>query len=171
MKVKRFEVLAFLVVLILGVTLIIGCAGRAIETPTTSHFEANGVSFDYPSAWKILKSDDPVRIAYLGEAGTNTNLQVTKETVTGFTLKTYHDNFAIALMEGNPISGRSLTVAGLDAYEGVFNMKKDTKDFRIRHISIAKDGIFYMIVFSTPPASFDKVDKDFDTVINSFKVQ
>lgn len=171
MKVKRLGVLASLGVLILGVTLIMGCAGGAKETPTTSHFEASGISFDYPSAWKILKSDDPIRIAFLGEVSTNTNLQVFKETVTGFTLKTYHDNFAIQLMVGGPISGNSLTVAGLDAYEGVWNMRKDTTDFRIRHISLAKDGIFYTIFFSTTPASFDKVNKDFDTVINSFKFQ
>ncbi len=171
MKVKRLGVLAFLGALILGGTLIMGCAGGAKETPTTSHFEANGISFDYPSAWKILKSDDPIRIAYLSEASTNTILQVTQEAVTGFTLKTYHDNFAIALMVGNPISGRPLTVAGLDAYEGVFNTKSGTTDFRIRQISLAKDGIFYMLIFSTPPASFDKVNKDFDTVINSFKFQ
>jgi hypothetical protein len=171
MKVKRLGVLASLGVLILGVTLIMGCAGGAKEAPTTSHFEASGISFDYPSAWKILKSDDPIRIAFLGEVSTNTNLQVFKETVTGFTLKSYHDNFAIALMVGGPISGNPLTVAGLDAYEGVWNMRKDTTDFRIRQISLAEDGIFYTIFFSTTPASFDKVNKDFDTVINSFKFQ
>ena len=172
MKVKRLGVLAFLVLLIIGATVVAGCAGGgAKETPTASHFEVNGISFDYPSTWKTLKSDDPMRIAYLSEVSTNTMLQVIKETVTGFTLKTYHDNYAIQLMVGNPISGRSLTVAGLDAYEGVWNMKQGTTDYRVRQISIAKDGVFYMIFCSTAPSSFDKVNKDFDTVINSFKVQ
>jgi hypothetical protein len=172
MKVKRLRALACLGVLILGVTLIIGCAGGATETPTTNHFEASGISFDYPSTWKTLTSDDPVRIAYFSEVETSTIVQVIKQDMpTGFTLKTYHDNFVIALMVGEPISGNSLTVSGVNAYETVFNGNSENLDVRWRLVSLEKDGTVYDIAFAVAPESFDTVNKDFDTVINSFEVQ
>jgi hypothetical protein len=173
MKVKRLRVLACLGVLILGATLIIGCAGGAVQAPpTTSHFAASGVSFDYPSTWKTLKSDEPARIAYFSEVGTGTVVQVITEALpSGFTLKTYHDNMAISMMVGEPISGNPLTVAGVDAYEIVFNTKAGNQDLRMRLVSLEKDGMAYDIAFATAPSSFDKVRKDFDTVIDSFQVQ
>ena len=178
MKTKGLRALACLGVLILGAALIMGCGGGATQapeaptTPTTSHFAAGGISFDYPSAWKILKSDDPTRIAYLSEVGTNTVVQVvTEELPDGFTLKTYHDNLAIQLMVGEPISGNPLTVSGVTAYETVCNGEVENQDVRWRIVSLEKDGTVYDIVFSTAPDSFSKVNDDFDTVIDSFQVQ
>jgi len=172
MKIKRAGVLAFLGMLMLGATLIIGCAGGGgTETPATSHFETGGISFDYPSTWRVLQSDDPMRVAYLSEVSTNTTLQVIKEAPPGFTLKTYHDNMVIAMMVGDPISGRPVNVGGLSGYETVFNAKINNIDYRLRLISVEKDGIFYDIVCATSPAYFDEVNEDFNTVVNSFEVQ
>jgi hypothetical protein len=172
MKVKRLGALACLGVLIVGVSLIIGCAGGATETPTTNHFEASGVSFDYPSTWKTLTSTDTARIAYLSEEETGIVVQVIKQDMpTGYTLKTYHDTFVMTLMEGQPISGNPLTVSGVDAYETVFNGAVDNRDFRWRVVSLEKDGTVYDIAFAVAPESFDEVNSDFDTVINSFEVQ
>ncbi len=172
MKVKRLRALACLGVLILGATLIIGCAGGATQAPTTNHFAAGGVSFDYPSTWKTLTSDDPARIAYFSEIKTSTVVQVIKENLpTGFTLETYHDNMAISMMVGEPISGNPLTVAGVPAYETVFNTKAGNQDVRLRLVSLEKDGMAYDIAFAVAPASFDKVKGGFDTVINSFQIQ
>lgn len=172
MKAKRLRVLACLGVLILGVSMIIGCAGGGTQAPPTSHFAAGGISFDYPSTWKTLESDDPARLAYFSEVETGTVVQVITEALpSGFTLKTYHDNMVIPLMEGQPISGNPLTVAGVDAYETVFNAKIGNQDFQMRLLSLEKDGMAYDIAFATAPSSFDKVKKDFDTVVNSFQVQ
>lgn len=172
MKVKRLRALACLGALLLGVTLIIGCATGAEETPITNHFEASGISFDYPSTWRTLKSDDPTRIAYSSEVTTNTVVQVMKNDMPiGFSLKTYHDNVVLSLMVGQPIWGRPLNVTGVTAYETVFNAKVGEQDMRFRLVSLEKAGKVYDIAFSTAPASFDKVNKDFDTVINSFNVQ
>ena len=172
MKVNRLRALACLGVLILGAALIIGCAGGAVEAPPTSHFEAGGVSFDYPSTWKTLASDDPSRIAYFSEAATGTVVQVMKNDMPAdFTLKTYHDNMAISLMEGQPIWGKSLTVAGVAAYETGFNTSIDNQDWQMRLVSFEKGGKVYDIAFATVPASFDEANEDFDTVINSFEVQ
>ena len=78
-----------------------GCGGGVIETPMmASHFAESGIAFDYPGDWKVLKSDDPTRIAYLSELDTSTTVQVIKEATSGFELKTYHDNMAMALMIG-----------------------------------------------------------------------
>jgi hypothetical protein len=172
MKVKRLRALACLGVLILGVTLITGCAGGATETPTTNHFEASGISFDYPSTWKTLTSDDPTRIAYFSEVETNTIVQVIKQDMpTGFTLKTYHDNVVTSIMVGQPISGNPLTVSGVNAYETVFDAQSVNQDMRFRWVSLEKDGTVYDIAFAVAPESFDEVNSDFDTVINSFEVQ
>lgn len=170
MKAKRLRVLACLGVLILGATLILGCGGT--QAPSISHFAENGISFDYPSTWDKLTSSDPSRIAYLSELETGTVVQViTEELPGGFTLKDYHDNLAIQLMEGEPIWGKSLPVAGVTAYETVCNGKVDNQDVRWRVVSLEKDGTVYNIVFSTEPESFNEVNDGFDTVIDSFQVQ
>jgi sortase A len=172
MKTKRLRMLACLGVLILGVSLIIGCGGGGAQAPTTAHFAAGGVSFDYPSTWDKLKSDDPARIAYFSEVETGTIVQVITEALpSGFTLKTYHDNLVIQLMVGEPIWGKPLTVAGVKAYETGFNAKIDNQDLRMRAVSLEKDGTVYDIVLSTEPDSFNEVNDDFDTVIDSFQVQ
>lgn len=118
-----------------------------------------------------MKSDAPSHIAFLSGIEASTTIQVIKEDKGDYQLKTYRDNLAISLMTGEPISGRPLTVAGLSAYETVFDFKKDTTSFRMRLISFEKGDYFYDIVFSTAPGSFDKVDKDFDMVVNSFEVE
>jgi hypothetical protein len=171
MRVKRLMALACLGVLIVGISLIIGCGG-GVETPTTNHFEASGISFDYPSTWKTETSDDPVRLAFFSEKETGTIVQVIEEDMpSGYTLKTYHDEFVLALMEGQPISGNHLTVSGLDAYETVFNGAVGEQDFRWRVVSLEEDGTVYSIAFAVVPESFDEVNSDFDTVVNSFTVQ
>jgi hypothetical protein len=78
---------------------------------------------------------------------------------------------AIQLMEGQPIWGNPLTVAGVPAYETGFNTKIDNQDWQMRLVSFEKDGKVYDIAFSSAPESFDEVNDDFDTVINSFEVQ
>jgi hypothetical protein len=171
MKVKRLRALACLGVLIVGISLIIGCGGGA-ETTTTSHFEASGISFDYPSTWKIETSHDAARIAYFSEMETGTIVQVIKqETPTGFDLKTYHDAFVLTLMEGQAISGNSLTVSGVDAYETVFEGPINEQEFRWRLVSLEKDGAIYDIAFAVLPESFDEVNSGFDIVVNSFTIQ
>jgi hypothetical protein len=172
MKTKRAIILVITGILMLGITFIIGCTGEeGTETPATSHFEASGISFDYPSNWKVLQSDDPIRLAYLSEVDTYTTLQVIKESPPGFTLKTYHDNLVIALMVGEPISGIPVNVGGLSGYETIFNAKVDNIDYRVRLICLEKDGAFYSIFGFTSPAHFDEVNKGFDTIINSFEIQ
>jgi hypothetical protein len=166
MRVKSLRALACLGVLILGVTLAIGCTGA------TKHFEESGISFDYSSTWKVEESDDPARIAYLSEVETSTIVQVMKSDLpAGFALKDWHDSMAMALMTGQPISGNPLTVAGVAAYETVFDAQSGNQDIRFRWVSLEKDGVVYDIAFATVPESFDTVNKDFDTVINSFQVQ
>jgi hypothetical protein len=50
MKTKIVRALVCLAVLIIGITLLIGCGGGK-ETTSASHFEASEISFDYPSTW------------------------------------------------------------------------------------------------------------------------
>jgi hypothetical protein len=172
MKAKRLRALACLGVLILGIALIMGCGNGGAETPTTSHFAASGISFDYPSTWDTLTSDEPSRIAYFSEVETGTVVQVFETDMpTDFTLKTYHDNMAKSLMEGEPLWGNPLTVAGVDAYETVFNAKVGNQDLRMRLVSLEKAGMVYDIAFSSAPESFDEVSDNFDIVVNSFQVQ
>ena len=171
MKTKRSRALACLGVLILGIVLIMGCGGGVV-TPTTEHFAESGISFDYPGTWDKLPPVDPARLAYFSELETGTVVQViTGALPSGYTLKDYHDTLVLQLMEGEPISEKSLTVSGVPASETVFNGKSDNKDWRWRVVSLEKDGTIYSIVFATAPASFDEVNEGFDTVVNSFQVQ
>lgn len=180
MKTATIKALICLVILIIGGTLIMGCGGGTKETttttptttktPPTSHFAESGIAFDYSTGWKVLKSDDPSRIAFLMGPDASTTIQVIKNATGGFELKTYHDNLVTALMTGEPISGNPVTVAGLNAYETVFSFKQNNAEFQMRLTTLEKGGYFYNIVFSTSPTSYDKINKDFNTVVSSFEI-
>ena len=178
MKTVTIKALICLVILLIGGTLVLGCGSGTketttiptITTPKVTHFAESGIAFYYNSNWKVLKSDDPTRIAFLMGSDTSTTIQVIKNATSGYELKTYHDNLATALMTGEPISGRPLTVAGLNAYETVFSFKQNNAEFKMRLVSLEKGDYFYNIVFSTAPTSYDKIYKDFETVVNGFEV-
>jgi hypothetical protein len=171
MSPRIFRILACLAILITGALLITGCASPQEEV-TTKHFEADGFSFDYPGTWSALESYDPDLIAYLGEAGTDTAVKVYAGAMPSFiTLKTYYDELVLSLMVGQPISGRSLAVAGATGYETVFRTKVGTQDIQMRLVSFEKEGMVCDIYFSAAPASFDQVRGDFDVVVNSLSVQ
>lgn len=169
MKKITVKVLMCLVILLIGGTLVIGC-GKGTAKTSTSHFAANGIAFDYNSKWTTVTSDDPSRIALLMGTETTTTIQVIKYETGGLDLKTYQDELAKTLMTGNPISGNSLTVAGMSAYETVIKFMSNNVEFRMRIISLEKGGYFYSIVFSTDPKLYDTLNKDFNTIVNSFAI-
>lgn len=61
-------------------------------------------------------------------------------------------------------------MAGLSAYETVFNFTKDTTNYRMRMVTVENNNFFYSTFFSTDPASYDKLNQDFDTVVSSFAI-
>jgi predicted Zn-dependent protease len=166
---KRLRALACLGVLILGVTLIIGCGNGGAETPTTKHFTENGISFDYPKTWGSGNSSNPNAIAALVSPTTEVFVVVLKETLpSGYTLKRYNDETVNSL---NPtqqtISETSPTVAGVPACDSVFK----TDDSQMRIVILEKNDNVYVIICSAPVAAFDNAQTSFNTVINSFQVQ
>ena len=166
MNVKVRRMLAFLGVLAAGALLLTGC-GR--EEVATKHFETEGISFDYPATWSELF--DPFSIAYFGESGTDTAVKVFLRVLpSGLTLKVYHDDLVLGLMVGEPISGRSLGVAGAVGYETVFNTRVDEREVRMRLVSFAVEDAVFDIYFTAAPASFNNAQRDFDIIINTFEV-
>ncbi len=153
-------------ILIAAALLVTGCAGEEIAT---RHFETDGISFDYPATWE--ERLDPFSIVYYGEPGTDTTVKVYLRAIPGvITLKTYHDELALSLMVGEPISGRSLGVAGAIGYETIFNTGIDERDVRMRLVSFAMEDVVFDIYFTASPSAFDNARRYFDIVINSLVV-
>jgi len=163
MKVKRLRALACLGALILGATLIIGCAGGEVK-----HFAENGISFDYPKTWGPGNSSNPNAIAALVSPSTGVFVVVLKETLpSGYTLKQFNDETVMSMNPTQMISGTFPTVAGVEACDSVFK----TDDSQMRIVILEKNGNIYVIICSAPVAAFDNAQTSFNTVINSFQVQ
>jgi hypothetical protein len=137
-------------------------------------YQASGISFNYSDNWQSKDTktfNDPSLIAYFSEAGTGAFVQVSVQDLGSDTspegLQTYQKSWVDAVIVGQPISERSLNVAGVFAREAIFN----DNNAKWRVVSLVKGNKIYDISFSVTPASFDKVSKEFDTLINSFNFE
>ena len=174
----KLGMLAFLPVLIIGCFLIVGCGGSKEQiassstnqvtssTSTAKHYAENGISFDYPNTWGTGNSNSPNAIAAL-VSQTGAFLVVTKEAMpSGYTLKIYNDQTVMNMNPTQMMSGTFPTVAGLSACESVFK----TTDAQVRTVILEKDNVAYVIICSSPVATFENAQTSFNMVINSFKV-
>jgi hypothetical protein len=140
----------------------------------TRNYSANKISFDYPSTWQnkdVREFKDPSLLASFSDPATGAMIQIAGTNMpfvpSQQELKSYHDSWVNAVIVGQPISSGRPTVAGAPAYETTFN----DKTARWRVVCLSKGSMIYDISLSSAPASFDKVNKDFNILLNSFRVQ
>ena len=171
MKGEGLSALVCLGVLILGVTLIAGCAGGAKETenPTTKHYTGDTISFDYPGNWVTTSpSSQYAIVTFIDPQAETVSVTVEKRAIpSGYTLKIFNDELGFGMKPTQMITGSFPTVAGVSACDSVF--KIDDSQFRM--VNLEKDGNMYTILCNAPAATFDNAQTSFNMIINSFNFQ
>ncbi|MBU4534719.1 MAG: hypothetical protein KKF16_02545 [Euryarchaeota archaeon] len=182
---KYFSILT---IILLGV-FAAGCvdSGEEGTSQTTDipsqTFSGSGISFEYPEAWPSdLESETPNSLVVVGDPesqdanGSITTLVAIQSTTlpSGQTLKeTFDATYSTAESNTNfeSISQRSLTLNGVEAYENIHRINVNGVQKQERAVWLEKNGTIYVILCGALPADFDAQQKNFDLIINSFKIQ
>jgi len=169
MKTRGLGASIYLAVMIIGMIVLTGCAGGGKETPSANHFEAGGVSFDYPGTWETVSPSSQYAIVTIADSQVKTIwIAVEKRAIpAGYTLKGFNDELVIGMKPAQVISGTFPTIAGVTACETVFK----TDDSQVKVVNLEKDGNMYTILCSAPATAFANAQTSFNKVINSFKFQ
>jgi hypothetical protein len=177
---KKNMVLLFLV--LVATTFASGCT---IDTGNEV-YNANGVTFDYPSGWDNLStnqvsigtSDAAPVIASVADPDSIKNnvyktLVVVQKTPTDLTLTTVASETKTSLTEQGVeiVSERNLTVSGVPATELVYTITVSGEAKKERMVILVKDNVVYSIVCSTTLADYTSQQSNFDLIINSFQVK
>jgi len=77
------------------------------------------------------------------------------------------------IVDGKKVSSNTITIDGSKAYNDIFrsNSDDDSVAMKFERIYFVKNGKTYLITFSAANKDFYKEKQNFDTVLNSFKVQ
>ena len=147
----------------------------------TKHYDANGISFNYPSSWEahaiydlpgaqvgLADSGQVEVIIYKKNISSNSGLEnVYNQSLTNHTrtLEKYCYK---------QISSENITVDGVPAYETVYQIGCNNTQTRkkIREVWLEKNGYAYIISCTAiPPEIYPEKNNGFNMIINSFHVK
>jgi len=146
------------------------------------NYAANGISFKYPIDWEEGNKTGQYLIAYVKDPKLNSSdgkpgavVEVMKRTSNGVPLERFYEDVKA---EGSNVPGYGVmsdtttTIDNMTAYEftAVAMDTNITEQFKIALIE--KNGFIYMIACGTrAPTYLSDEEKNFDMIMNSFKVQ
>nr|WP_319373372.1 PsbP-related protein [uncultured Methanobacterium sp.] len=178
------EKIGIIIVIILIISLIAynftKTGGIEQNTPVnTSFFSANGVSFEYPSSWRITteKQDDDTFIVGLKDDSSlfkmpPFQLQITPNYgISEEGLKKQLEN-TVPSDGWSKVSNSTIIIDGKTAYLEVFNVKSiwpPVWDDKLEIITLANNNSTYTILLEAPQDQFNK--EHFDILLNSFKIE
>ncbi|MBI5679973.1 MAG: hypothetical protein HZC47_03640 [Methanobacterium sp.] len=173
---------AFFVIAILA--LVIFASGCTTGGNNTSTYSGNGVSFNYPGGWQQLQTSSQSTLVSVGDpksidnatGSINTLAAIQKAALpSGTTLKQVYDNtyaqFVAQDSTFKTISDTTTTVDGATAYVNIHTVDVKGVQKKEKAVWFEKNGSAYVILCGSLPADFDSQQANFDTIINSFKVQ
>lgn len=175
---KRSIVLLFLV--LVATTLASGC------TSGNEVFNANGVTFNYPSGWDNLSTNQvsigttdaaPVIASVADPDSIQNNVYKTlvavQKTPANLTIDTVTSETKTSLIDQGVqiVSERNLTVSGVPATEIVYTITVSGEAKKERMILMVKDNVAYSIVCSTTTSDYNSQQSNFDLIINSFQIK
>lgn len=145
-------------------------------------YSANGISFNYTENWELVNKTGKYVIVYLKDPTANETdgkpgavVEISKKASEGIPLEKFYDEVKIGA-SGVPgyqqLSDRKTEVDNRTAYEFVANGIDNGVEEQFRVVLFEKGGYIYMISCGTrAPTYLSNKNRDFDTIINSFKVQ
>ncbi len=142
-----------------------------------STFSAYGVNFNYPSGWMAV-ADNQTRsnsISVINDSsfnGVQFNLQIMNNN--GLSEKGVIKQLENTKTPGwKKISHSTLTIDGKKAYKDVFIYKNgdSTQNMRFEQVYFVKNGKTYIMLIQAPDNDFENERSNFNTILNSLKVQ
>ncbi|MCE5213645.1 MAG: hypothetical protein LLF83_02865 [Methanobacterium sp.] len=164
-----------IILIIISVIVLSGCV-------SSKHYDNKGISFDYPSNWNTSQHifDLPGAMVIVYESS-QADVKIFKYDIpSGSSLEeAYHESITnhSSRFQGycyQQVSNRTITVAGVQAYEIVFQIGCNSTQTRqkIREIWLEKNGTIFTIICTViPPEDFTTKDVAFNQIINSFQVK
>jgi hypothetical protein len=150
---------------IMGLLFVTGCL-----TPLSEHFSGGGVSFNYPSSWRVSTPGNQSAIATISDPEeTSISVIVAKQNAqAGYSAQQIQDNLVNAMSPTRIVTATSAcSIIGTPAYETYFI----SQDLEVRLTSVLSGGLVYTITSSAIPDVFIKNQTNFDIVVNSFQIQ
>jgi len=174
--------LFFAVIVILSLVILTsGCVNND-SFNTTQTYSGNGISFTYNGTWEVANTTSPNAVVAVGDPKTvdaQKNpytfvlIQKPNETQNNDLDQTYNQNYATLFNNSSNqhVSEANITVNNNRALENIYLTNSSGMQMQMRAVWLTQKGVIYVILCGTIPANFDKEQKNFDLVINSFKVQ
>lgn len=122
--------------------------------------------FSFPQEWKVQNT--PAQVILASENGrAAVVLQAEK---TSENLQTYADKATSQIENGQLVDKKSYTINGLTSYHEVYDVaQQDKEDLRTRLSFVKKNGFIYTFVALSTKSDFDHYDRDFQSIVGSFK--
>ncbi|MGB9938108.1 MAG: sortase domain-bontaining protein [Methanobacterium sp.] len=130
----------------------------------TTHFESEGISFDYPNNWNITNGTGSTIASFSDSSGVNVKVlklalppdyNLAKH-IQGDVAGTIGDNFKL-------VSSKTLNVNGTTAYEQEYTVNGTQKR---KEVWIKKNNLLYSIILTSPNGINDNLDE----LIKSIKI-
>ncbi|MDD1774197.1 MAG: hypothetical protein LUQ24_01555 [Methanobacterium sp.] len=176
----KYPFLAVITLLIM-VILTSGCVNNDTSNQTKT-YSGNGISFTYNGTWEIANTTSPNAVVAVGDPKTvdaQKNpytfvlIQKPNATQNNDLQQTYNQNYAKLFNNSSNqrVSEANITINNNKALENVYLTNSSGMQLQMRAVWITQKGIIYVILCGTTPFNFEKEQKNFDLVINSFKAQ
>jgi hypothetical protein len=178
---NRYPVLV--VILLFLVVIASGCIDNEKNNNQTKTYAKNGISFVYNGTWQIANTTSPNAVVAVGDpqsvnpvtSSPNIFVLIQKSNSTAGTdiWVAYQNNYRSFFNSTGKqrVSEANITINNVKAYENVYTEDVNGTQKKVRAVWLAPKGTIYVIFCSAPVAEFEKQQKNFDLIINSFKVQ
>lgn len=145
-------------------------------------YSANGISFNYSENWELVNKTGKYMVVYLKDPTANETdgkpgavIEISKKASEGIPLEKFYDEVKIGA-SGVPgyqqLSDKKTEVDNRTAYEFIASGIDNGVEEQYRVVLFEKGSYIYMIACGTrAPTYVSNKNHDFDTIINSFKVQ
>lgn len=174
----------FLIAIIL-LSLVVMASGCISDNNTnkTNTYSKNGISFVYNGTWEVSNTTSPNAIVAVGDPKTVDSqtkypstfvlIQKANASLGNNLSNAYTQNYAKFFNKSNNthVSEANITVNNNKAMENVYITTSGGMQMEMRAVWMAQNGAIYVILCGALPSNYDKEQKNFDLVINSFKVQ
>jgi hypothetical protein len=185
----QFRIIVGIVVMVvLVLSVLIPQAISNISTPdeyhvttynnTTNTYSGYGISFNFPSNWTLQtdNGDGATALVYTGDS--NNETPFFQITVTP-NANMRSDQQALDTINTAPdypwdwVSNNTLTIDNNTVYENTYTAKDPTvysQIMKMEQVNMFKNRITYSIVIQAPSNKFNKLQPEFNTMLNSFKI-
>ena len=168
------------IILVLLVVMVSGCTINN-DTNATKTYSQNGISFVYNGTWDVANTTSPNAVVAVGDPKSIDNqnnpytfvlIQKPNSTENNDLFATYTKNYNTFFNNttNQRISEANITINNNPAFENVYTTNSGGIQRQMRAVWVSQKGVIYVILCGALPSNFDKEQKNFDLVINSFKV-